>query len=32
MDVPEKGRAVQMGRFYQGGEKQIFEEYLSVMA
>jgi predicted nucleotidyltransferase len=26
IEVPEKGKAVQMGRFNQGGEMQIFSE------
>jgi hypothetical protein len=28
IEVPEKGKAVQMGRFNQGGEIQIFDDYL----
>lgn len=32
IDVPEKGKAVQMGRFNQGGEMEIFEEEISVAA
>jgi predicted ATP-dependent serine protease len=30
IEVPEKGKAVQMGRFNQGGEMEIFEKRLAV--
>lgn len=32
IEVPEKGRAVQMGRFNQGGEMDIFEDTLPIAA
>ncbi|MFN4313307.1 MAG: hypothetical protein ACK4E0_03365 [Chitinophagaceae bacterium] len=32
IDVPEKGKAVQMGRFNQGGEVNIFEDDMPVAA
>lgn len=32
IDIPEKGRAVQMGRFNQGGEMYIFDDNMQMAA